>query len=133
VNALRFSPEFRNQLDDTLLFGAANRRRATDRSGHLSELTQIIGKAGGEAPQRIVAEGHGVAFGARYLKPLIGERVKLPLTMRWNDASHFHARATNEGISRSSFVTPASLDSEHSKESSDSPSNWGCPGSLMGR
>jgi len=33
-----------------------------------------------------------VAFGARFLKRVIDERIKIPITIRWNDGSHFRVR-----------------------------------------
>ena len=46
----------------------------------------------------IAAEGYSVAFGARFLKRAIDERIKLPITMRWNDGSHFHVRVSKQAI-----------------------------------
>jgi len=40
-----------------------------------------------------------VAFGARFLKRVIDERVKLPITMQWKTGSHFHVRVANQAIS----------------------------------
>jgi ATP-dependent Clp protease ATP-binding subunit ClpA len=45
-----------------------------------------------EALTAIVSEGHSPAFGARFLKRIIDERVKMPISLRWRDGSHFHVR-----------------------------------------
>ena len=33
-----------------------------------------------------------MAFGARFLKRLIDERIKLPISARWREGSHFHVK-----------------------------------------
>jgi ATP-dependent Clp protease ATP-binding subunit ClpC len=101
----RFPPEFRNRIDDVVLFAPLTTSDVrTIARGQLSELAETMGQAGktiaidDEALELIVAEGHSVAFGARFLKRVIDERIKLPLTVGWDDASHFHVRATPRGI-----------------------------------
>jgi len=39
-----------------------------------------------------------VAFGARFLKRVIDERIKLPITMRWHDGSHFQVRVSKQAV-----------------------------------
>ena len=51
-----------------------------------------------DALDMITAEGYSVAFGARFLKRVIDERIKLPITMRWNDGAHFRVRVEREAI-----------------------------------
>jgi len=46
----------------------------------------------------IAAEGYSVAFGARFLKRWIDERIKLPITMNWNHGSHFRVRVARQAI-----------------------------------
>ena len=43
----------------------------------------------------IAIEGYSAAFGARFLKRVIDERIKLPITMRWRDGAHFHLRVAS--------------------------------------
>ncbi len=37
----------------------------------------------------MVAKGYSMAFGARFLKRFIDEHVKLPISAKWKDGSHF--------------------------------------------
>jgi ATP-dependent Clp protease ATP-binding subunit ClpA len=46
----------------------------------------------------VAADGYSVAFGARFLKRVIDERIKLPITMHWNDGSHFRVRVEKQTI-----------------------------------
>ena len=101
----RFSPEFRNRIDDVVLFAPLTtddvRRIAR---AYLLELERTMAKAGrtieidDDALELIVAEGYSVAFGARFLKRVIDERIKLPITIHWNDGLHFRVRATQQAI-----------------------------------
>jgi ATP-dependent Clp protease ATP-binding subunit ClpA len=101
----RLSPEFRNRIDDVVLFTPLTtddvRRIADD---YLSELEATMAKAGktieidDDAMDAIAAEGYSVAFGARFLKRVIDERIKLPITMQWNDGSHFRVRLARHGV-----------------------------------
>jgi ATP-dependent Clp protease ATP-binding subunit ClpA len=101
----RLSPEFRNRIDEVVMFtpltGADVRRIATD---YLLELEETMARAGktieidADALDAITAEGYSVAFGARFLKRVIDERIKLPITMQWNDGAHFRVRVEREAI-----------------------------------
>jgi ATP-dependent Clp protease ATP-binding subunit ClpA len=101
----RFSPEFRNRIDDVVLFAPLTlddvRRIAR---GYLLELERAVNTAGKtieideDALEAIAMEGYSTAFGARFLKRAIDERVKLPITMNWKEASHFHIRAAGREI-----------------------------------
>ena len=39
----------------------------------------------------LVTEGHSMANGARFLKRVIDDRIKLPLSQKWKEASSFRA------------------------------------------
>ena len=101
----RFSPEFRNRIDEVVVFApltADDVRRIA--AGYLSELEETMEKAGrtieidDDALDLIAAQGYSVAFGARFLKRVIDEQIKLPITMRWNDGSHFRVRVARQSI-----------------------------------
>ena len=36
-----------------------------------------------------MTQGYSLAFGARFLKRVIDERIKLPISERWKEGSHF--------------------------------------------
>ena len=101
----RLSPEFRNRIDDVILFApltASDVRRIA--SGYLMELESTLAKAGktieidDEVLDQLANEGYSVAFGARFLKRVIDDRVKLPITMHWTDADHFRIHVAKQAI-----------------------------------
>jgi ATP-dependent Clp protease ATP-binding subunit ClpA len=101
----RFSPEFRNRIDDVVLFAPLThddvRRIASD---YLAQLEHTVAKAGKtieideDALELVAAEGYSMAFGARFLKRVIDERIKLPMTMHWKEGSHFHIGAAGQEV-----------------------------------
>jgi ATP-dependent Clp protease ATP-binding subunit ClpA len=101
----RLAPEFRNRIDEVVVFApltaGAVRRIAAD---YLSALEDTMAKAGktleigDDALELIAAQGYNVAFGARFLKRVIDELIRLPITMNWNDGSHFNVRVARQAI-----------------------------------
>ena len=51
----------------------------------------------------LVTEGYSLAFGARFLKRVIDERIKLPISARWKEGSHFEVTVSNGAL----LVEPA--------------------------
>jgi ATP-dependent Clp protease ATP-binding subunit ClpA len=101
----RFPPEFRNRIDEIVLFSPltqAEVRRIAEQ--YLERLTATLGKSGktlrvsGDALDLIVAKGYSLVFGARFLKRFIDEYVKLPISARWKEGSHFDVIARNGEI-----------------------------------
>jgi ATP-dependent Clp protease ATP-binding subunit ClpA len=100
-----FSPEFRNRIDEIVLFAPLThddvRHIAT---GLLEDLGNTLAEAGKtiemeeEALDLLIAQGYSPAFGARFLKRVIEDRIKLPITVSWNEASHFRVRALRQEI-----------------------------------
>ncbi len=94
----RFSPEFRNRIDEIVVFSPltedevkqiallylASTKRQMERQGkslHVSE----------SAVDKLVELGFSPAYGARFLKRTIDERVKLPITNLWKAFNTFTA------------------------------------------
>jgi len=108
----RLSPEFRNRIDEVVLFTPLTeddvRRIATS---CLSDLEEVMEKAGktieidDEAMDVIAAQGYSLTFGARFLKRVIDDQIKLPITMRWNDGSHFRVSVAGGAIAIESVST----------------------------
>jgi ATP-dependent Clp protease ATP-binding subunit ClpA len=46
----------------------------------------------------VVTKGYSMAFGARFLKRLIDEQIKLPISARWKEGTHFTVSAINGEI-----------------------------------
>ena len=38
-----------------------------------------------------MTDGYSLAYGARFLKRVIDDRIKLPLSQQWKEANHFRA------------------------------------------
>jgi ATP-dependent Clp protease ATP-binding subunit ClpA len=101
----RFPPEFRNRIDEVVVFAPLTHDEVREIARHyLAHLAETIAKAGktiqvaDEALELIVEKGYNLAFGARFLKRVIDERIKLPISERWKDASQFEVRASNGEI-----------------------------------
>ncbi len=92
----RFSPEFRNRIDQIVVFSPltmdevkqiaqiyiGKMRRQMERQGKTVEVTE-------RAIEHLTEKGFSPTYGARFLKRYIDEKVKLPITATWKDASHF--------------------------------------------
>ena len=51
-----------------------------------------------EALEKLVTEGFIMAYGARFLKRVIDDRIKLPLSQRWKEANSFRATLVDDQI-----------------------------------
>jgi ATP-dependent Clp protease ATP-binding subunit ClpA len=92
----RFSPEFRNRIDEIVVFSPLTMDevkqiaqlylgklcRQMDSQGKSCEVTE-------EALNLLTEKGYSPAYGARFLKRHIDEKVKLPITAMWKSASRF--------------------------------------------
>jgi ATP-dependent Clp protease ATP-binding subunit ClpA len=92
----RFPPEFRNRIDDVVLFSPLTHDEVREIARHyLAALTTTLAGSGktlrvhDAALELLVAKGYSLAFGARFLKRVIDEEIKLPISERWKDGSHF--------------------------------------------
>jgi ATP-dependent Clp protease ATP-binding subunit ClpA len=102
----RFPPEFRNRIDEVVLFAPLTHDEVREISRHyLKQVKVTLGRAGktisvsDEALEMIVAQGYSMAFGARFLKRVIDERIKLPISERWKDGSHFEVTVKDGQLS----------------------------------
>jgi ATP-dependent Clp protease ATP-binding subunit ClpA len=101
----RFPPEFRNRIDEVVLFSPLTHEevRLISRQ-YLQQVKLALAKAGktihveDEAIQQIVTKGYSLAFGARFLKRYIDQQIKLPISERWKEGSHFDVRACDGEI-----------------------------------
>jgi ATP-dependent Clp protease ATP-binding subunit ClpA len=94
----RFSPEFRNRIDDVVLFQPLARDEVrTIALQQIEGIAQSLARSGrtlhvtAPALDRLVDEGYSLAYGARFLKRTIDSRLKLPISQRWNEGRHFTA------------------------------------------
>jgi ATP-dependent Clp protease ATP-binding subunit ClpA len=96
----RFSPEFRNRIDEIVVFSPLTMdevrqiaqiylnklRRQMELQGKEVEVTE-------RAIDLLTEKGFSPAYGARFLKRHIDEKVKLPITTMWKGATRFRVDA----------------------------------------
>jgi ATP-dependent Clp protease ATP-binding subunit ClpA len=92
----RFSPEFRNRIDEIVVFSPLMMDEVKQIAGlYLSKLRRQMesqGKAlviSERALDSLTEKGYSPAYGARFLKRHIDEKVKLPITAMWKTATQF--------------------------------------------
>ena len=105
----RFSPEFRNRIDEIIVFSPLmmdevrqiaqlylkKLRRQMEQQGKEVEVTD-------RAVDLLTEKGFSPAYGARFLKRHIDEKVKLPITTMWKSATRFLVDATDAEVT----ITP---------------------------
>ena len=101
----RFPPEFRNRIDEVVLFAPLTQDEVREIARHyLQQVTLALAKAGktmqveDAALELVVTKGYNVAFGARFLKRFIDEQIKLPISSRWKEGTHFDVVAKDGEI-----------------------------------
>lgn len=91
-----FSPEFRNRIDEIIVFSPLTReevRRIAQM--YLEKIQNQMARSfktltvTEAALDRLVDLGYSLQFGARFLKRTIDEQVKLPITQMWKEGDHF--------------------------------------------
>jgi ATP-dependent Clp protease ATP-binding subunit ClpA len=92
----RFAPEFRNRLDEIIVFSPLSREEVRQIAQmYLGGVEWQMRKSGKSLTiteaglDQVVALGYNEAFGARFLKRTIDEHIKLPITLKWKEGSHF--------------------------------------------
>jgi ATP-dependent Clp protease ATP-binding subunit ClpA len=105
----RFTPEFRNRIDEIIVFSPLTMdevreiaklylgkiRRNMERQGKVVEITEA-------ALDALTENGYSPAYGARFLKRHIDQKVKLPITNEWKSAIKFTVDAEDGEVT----VTP---------------------------
>jgi ATP-dependent Clp protease ATP-binding subunit ClpC len=98
----RFSPEFRNRIDEIVVFSPLTQDEVKQIAElYLGIIKRQMKKQGKEleisdsAVVYLVEKGFSPTYGARFLKRTIDENVKLPMTTRWKEAERFHVYCEN--------------------------------------
>ena len=101
----RFPPEFRNRIDEVVLFNPLTHDEVREIAKHyLEQVKKTLARSAktiqvsDEALEVVVTKGYNMAFGARFLKRFIDEHIKLPISERWKDGTHFEVRARDGEI-----------------------------------
>jgi ATP-dependent Clp protease ATP-binding subunit ClpA len=105
----RFSPEFRNRIDEIVVFSPLTQDEVKQIAElYIGIIKRQMKRQGKElvvseaAVVYLVEKGFSPAYGARFLKRTIDEIVKLPVTTRWKEAEHFTVDLENGEL----IITP---------------------------
>jgi ATP-dependent Clp protease ATP-binding subunit ClpA len=98
----RFPPEFRNRIDEVVLFAPLSHEDVRTIAGYeLDKLGATLHKAGKrlvvepDVIDELVRTGYSLAYGARFLKRVIEEKVKMPISQQWQTGTEFRVRCVD--------------------------------------
>ncbi len=101
----KFSPEFRNRIDQVVIFQPLTRDNVREIAfKYIDELTETLRRLNKsfeikpEALEKIVQIGYSLVYGARFLKRVIDDKVKLPISQRWKDGKTFIVKVEDGNI-----------------------------------
>jgi ATP-dependent Clp protease ATP-binding subunit ClpC len=101
----RLSPEFRNRIDDVIVFAPLTKEEVGQIARiHLERIVATTMERGKmlvmtpDAVDAIVREGYSMTYGARFLKRVIDERVKIPLSQLWSTANSFRVTVVSDRV-----------------------------------
>jgi len=94
----RFSPELRNRIDEVVIFAPLTKDEVrTIALQQIDKIEATLAKSDrtlrvtSEALEQIVQDGYSLAYGARFLKRVIEDRIKLPISHLWTQGTAFVA------------------------------------------
>ena len=106
-----FSPEFRNRIDEVIVFAPLTREQVQlIAEKYLHQIEAALLEAGKqliitpEALDRLVTHGYSYAYGARFLKRTIDEKIKIPITNQWHQGDTFLAEVLQEEVVVRPFI-----------------------------
>jgi ATP-dependent Clp protease ATP-binding subunit ClpA len=101
----RFPPEFRNRIDQVVVFEPLTKDEVRQIAlKYIDEVTSTLKRFNKNvtvdplALEALVTQGYSPAYGARFLKRVIDDKIKLPLSQRWKEASAFRATMADDQI-----------------------------------
>jgi ATP-dependent Clp protease ATP-binding subunit ClpA len=101
----RFPPEFRNRIDQVVLFQPLTHDEVRAIAvKYIEQVTSTLKRfnktvtVDPEALEKLVTAGYSLAYGARFLKRVIDDRIKLPLSQRWKEANSFRVTLRDDKI-----------------------------------
>lgn len=101
----RFTPEFRNRIDEIIIFSPLTMDEVRDIARlYLQKLTTSMERKGKvveiteAALDALTEKGFSPAYGARFLKRHIDQTVKLPITNQWKTAMKFTVDVENGSV-----------------------------------
>ena len=112
----RFSPEFRNRIDEVVLFQPLTKDEVrTIAIQQIERIKLSLARNGRtlhvspEALEKIVQDGYSLTYGARFLKRCIEERIKLPISQRWTQGHGFLADVRDGQVEIDVVQTPGGI------------------------
>src|SRR5262249_39878908 len=100
-----FTPEFRNRIDRIVLLEPLTKDEVREIAlKYLAEVDATLTRwhkmltIEPEALDKLVQEGYSLAYGARFLKRVIDDRIKLPISQRWKEGRHFRATVEDDQL-----------------------------------
>jgi ATP-dependent Clp protease ATP-binding subunit ClpA len=101
----RFPPEFRNRIDQVVLFQPLTKDEVREIAlKYIDQVSTTLKRWNKtltiepEALEKLVTEGYSMAYGARFLKRVIDDRIKLPLSQQWKEAAAFRATLQDDHV-----------------------------------
>jgi ATP-dependent Clp protease ATP-binding subunit ClpA len=101
----RFPPEFRNRIDQVVLFQPLTKDEVREITvKYIDKVTASLKRWNKtitiepDALEKIVTDGYSLAYGARFLKRVIDDKLKLPLSQRWKEANTFRVTLKDDQI-----------------------------------
>jgi len=101
----RFPPEFRNRIDEVVLFQPLTHDEVRQIAiKYIDQVTTTLKRwnktvtVEPEALEKLVTDGYSLAYGARFLKRVIDDRIKLPVSQRWKEANSFRVMLRDNKI-----------------------------------
>jgi ATP-dependent Clp protease ATP-binding subunit ClpA len=94
----RFPPEFRNRIDQVVVFEPLTKDEVRQIAvKYLDEVSASLRRwnkkllVEPEALDKLVADGHSLAYGARFLKRVIDDQIKMAISQQWKESNTFRA------------------------------------------
>ena len=94
----RFSPEFRNRIDEVVIFRPLTKDEVREIAlQQIAKIGRSLAKSKRtltvtpDALEQLVTNGYSLAYGARFLKRVIENEIKLPISQRWTEGTSFTA------------------------------------------
>jgi ATP-dependent Clp protease ATP-binding subunit ClpC len=101
----RFSPEFRNRIDEVVIFRPLTKDEVRQIAlQQIERIGRALAKSGKtltvtpEALEQLVTDGYSLAYGARFLKRVIESKIKLPISQHWTEGNSFAAELRNGAV-----------------------------------
>jgi ATP-dependent Clp protease ATP-binding subunit ClpA len=101
----RFPPEFRNRIDQVVLFQPLTKDEVREIAlQYIEKVTSTLKRwnktvtVDAVALEKLVNDGYSMAYGARFLKRVIDDKIKLPLSQQWKEANSFRVTVHDDQI-----------------------------------